>query len=195
MMDKNRPTIGFLTCHLDNDYAFEICKGVEYAAEEADVNLVIMPGMYLNASYNDPVNAKYDYQYNSIFYYASKKSLDALIVSIGSIGSFLSVDDKKTFLDHFDLPILTIEAEIPGYPYLFTESSSGMRSAIEHLIKDHGKTKIGFVSGRLANADALERFDVYKEVLKENGIPYDEKRVAYGNFSEFTEEIVDDSRR
>ena len=192
MMDKNRPTIGFLTCHLDNDYAFEICKGVEYAAEEADVNLVIMPGMYLNASYNDPVNAKYDYQYNSIFYYASKKSLDALIVSIGSIGSFLSVDDKKTFLDHFDLPILTIEAEIPGYPYLFTESSSGMRSAIEHLIKDHGKTKIGFVSGRLANADALERFDVYKEVLKENGIPYDEKRVAYGNFSEFTEEIVDE---
>ena len=115
MMEISRPTIGFLTCHLDNDYAFEICKGVEFAAEEADVNLVIMPGMYLNASYNDPVNAKYDYQYNSIFYYANKKSLDALIVSIGSIGSFLSVDDKQTFLECFDLPVLTIEAEIPGY--------------------------------------------------------------------------------
>ena len=115
-MEISRPTIGFLTCHLDNDYAFEICKGVEFAVEEANVNLVIMPGMYLNASYNDPVNAKYDYQYNSIFYYANKKSLDALIVSIGSIGSFLSVDDKKTFLESFDLPVLTIEAEIPGYP-------------------------------------------------------------------------------
>ena len=161
MIDLNRPTIGFLTCHLDNDYAFEICKGVEYAAEEADVNLVIMPGMFLNASYNDPINAKYDYQYNSIFHYATKKSLDALIISIGSIGSFLSVNDKKTFIDSFDMPIITIEAEIPGYPYLYTESRTGMSEAIRHLIIDHGKTKIGFVSGRLENADALERFNVY----------------------------------
>ena len=190
-LSKNtRPNIGFFTCHLDNDYAFEICKGVEYAAQEADVNLTIFPGMYLNAFYNDPDNAKYDYQYNSIFYYANKNSLDALIISIGSIGSFLSIEDKKSFLDSFDIPILTIEAEIPGYPYLYTEGSTGMRSVIEHMILDHGCTDIGFVSGRLENADALERFNVYKSVLEENGIPYDEKKVAYGNFSEYTEDIV-----
>ncbi len=191
MNDRNRPNIGFFTCHLDNDYAFEICKGVEYAAEEADVNLTIFPGMFLNAFYNDPVNAKYDYQYNSIFYYANKKSLDALIISIGSIGSFLSAEDKKAFLDSFDIPVITVEAEIPGYPFLYTEGSSGMRAAIEHLIKDHGCTDVGFVSGRLENADALERFNIYKEVLAENGIEYNEKKVAYGNFSEFTEELVD----
>ncbi|SNU05264.1 diguanylate cyclase (GGDEF) domain-containing protein [Lachnospiraceae bacterium] len=191
MNDKNRPNIGFFTCHLDNDYAFEICKGVEYAAEEADVNLTIFPGMFLNAFYNDPVNAKYDYQYNSIFYYANKKSLDALIISIGSIGSFLSADDKKSFLESFDIPVLTIEAEIPGYPFLYTEGATGMRSCIEHLIKDHGCTDVGFVSGRLENADALERFNIYKKILAENNIPYDEKKVAYGNFSEFTEELVD----
>ena len=191
MNDRNRPNIGFFTCHLDNDYAFEICKGVEYAAEEADVNLTIFPGMFLNAFYNDPVNAKYDYQYNSIFYYANRKSLDALIISIGSIGSFLSAEDKKAFLDSFDIPVITVEAEIPGYPFLYTEGSSGMRAAIEHLIKDHGCTDVGFVSGRLENADALERFNIYKEVLAENGIEYNEKKVAYGNFSEFTEELVD----
>ena len=190
MNEKIRPNIGFLTCHLDNDYAFEICKGVEYAAQEADVNLIIFPGMYLNASYNDPVNAKYDYQYNSIFYYANKKSLDALIVSIGSIGSFISVEDKKAFLDNFDMPVITIEAEIPGYPYLYTEGATGMRDSIEHLINDHNKTKIGFVSGRLENADAMERFNVYKRVLADYGIQYEENRVAYGNFSEFTEDIV-----
>ncbi len=189
---KVRPNIGFFTCHLDNDYAFEICKGVEYAAEEADVNLTIFPGMYLNASYNDPVNAKYDYQYNSIFYYASQKSLDALIVCIGSIGSFISVDDKKSFLDAFDVPVLTLEIEVPGYPCLYTEGKTGMRQIVEHLVKDHKKTKIGFVSGRLENSDALERLTIYKDVLEENGIPYDESKVVYGNFSEYTEDIVDE---
>ena len=193
-MDKknNRLNIGLFTCHLDNDYAYEVCKGVDCAAKELDVNLIVFPGMYMNASYNDPKNARFDYQYNSIFYYASKHTLDALIVSIGSIGSFLSENDMITFLSKFDIPILTIEIEVPGYPYLFTESKTGMRQAVEHLIKEHGKTKIGFVSGRRENADARERLNTYLDVLAENNIEIDENRIVYGNFSEFTEEIVGD---
>ncbi|MBQ8923712.1 MAG: GGDEF domain-containing protein [Lachnospiraceae bacterium] len=192
MKNKKRLNIGFFTCHLDNDYAYEICKGVDYAANELDVNLIVFPGMYMNASYNDPQNARFDYQYNSIFYYASKHTLDALIVSIGSIGSFLSENDMIKFLENFDVPILTLEIEVPGYPVLYTESKTGMRQVIEHLIKEHGKTKIGFVSGRKENADAQERLKVYCDVLKENGIEIDENKIVYGNFSEFTEDIVND---
>ncbi len=191
-MEKNtrRPNIGFFTCHLDNDYAYEVCKGVDYAAKELDVNLIVFPGMYMNASYNDPKNARFDYQYNSIFYYASRYTLDALIVSIGSIGSFLSESDMIAFLNNFNIPILTIEVEVPGYPYLYTEGRTGMREAIEHLITEHHKTKIGFVSGRRENADARERLDTYYQVLAAHNIPIDENRVVYGNFSEFSEDIV-----
>ena len=46
--------------------------------------------MFLNASFNDPENEIYDYQYNSVFYYAKKENLDALIVSVGTIASFIS---------------------------------------------------------------------------------------------------------
>ncbi len=191
MTDK-RLNIGFFTCHLDNEYAFEVIKGVEYAARELDVNLIIFPGMYMNASYNDPKNAKYDYQYNSIFYYASHKTLDALIVSIGSIGSFLSESDMISFLKNFNIPILTIEIEVPGYPYLYTEGKTGLRHSIEHLINYHGVSKIGFVSGRKENADATERLNTYFEVLTANNIPIDTDKIVYGNFSEFTEDIVNE---
>lgn len=191
MKSDHRLNIGFFTCHLDNDYAFEITKGVEFAAREADVNLIIFPGMYLNASYNDPVNAKYDYQYNSIFYYASQKTLDALIVSIGSIGSFLSVDDIHSFLRQFNIPILTLEIPVEGYSSLYTDGRPGMFEEVEHMIRRHGKTKIGFVSGRKENDDARERLAVYRQVLEENGIEYDPRRVVYGDFSEYSEEVVD----
>ena len=190
--DQRRLNIGFFTCHLDNDYAYEVCKGVDYAAKELDVNLIVFPGMYMNASYNDPKNARFDYHHNPIFYYASKHTLDALIVSIGSIGSFISENDMIAFLKNFDVPILTIEIEIPGYPYLYTEGKTGMRQAVEHLIKEHGKTKIGMVSGRKENADARERLETYKAVLRENNIPVDNNKIVYGDFSEFTEEIVTD---
>lgn len=192
MKSKKRLNIGFFTCHLDNDYAYEVCKGVDYAAKELDVNLVVFPGMYMNASYNDPKNARFDYQYNSIFYYASKHTLDALVVAIGSIGTFLSENDMISFLGNFDIPILTIEIEVPGYSCLYTEGKSGMREAIEHIIKIHGKTQIGYVSGRKENADAEERLSVYRKVLEENNIPVEDKKIVYGNFSEYTEELVDE---
>ena len=74
-MTNNRLNIGLFICHLDNEYANEICKGAEYAAKELDVNLIVFPGMFLNASFNDPENEIYDYQYNSVFYYAKKENL------------------------------------------------------------------------------------------------------------------------
>ena len=188
----SRLNIGFFTCHLDNDYAYEVCKGVDYAAKQYDVNLIIFPGMYMNAAYDDPMNARFDYQYNSIFYYASKQNLDAIIVAVGSIGSFLSQSDIHKFLANYDIPILTIEIEVSGYPYLYTEGVTGMKLAVEHLIKDHKCSHIGFISGRQENADAMERLETYKEVLVENNLPVDEDLIAYGDFSEYTVELVGD---
>lgn len=191
-MTNNRLNIGLFICHLDNDYAYDICKGVDYATKELDANLIVLPGMYINAAYNDPQKARFDYQYNSIFYYASKKNLDVLIVSMGTIGSFLSEADLKSFLDNFkDIPILTIEIEVPGYNYLYIEGKTGMRKIINHLIEDHNKRVIGFVGGRPFNADAVERLNTYKEVLTEHGIPVEDKLIVHGNFSEFCEPLVE----
>ncbi len=85
-MTNNRLNIGLFICHLDNEYANEICKGAEYAAKELDVNLIVFPGMFLNASFNDPENEIYDYQYNSVFYYAKKENLDVPQSDAGAAG-------------------------------------------------------------------------------------------------------------
>lgn len=192
-MSDKRFTVGLFICHLDNDYAFDICKGVDYAAKELDVNLIIFPGMYINAVYNDQENAKYDYQYNSIFYYAKPESIDALIISIGTIGSFLDDKDCIKFLEQFKgIPILTLESEFPGYPSLINDSTQGLKNIINHLIYHHKKKHIGFVSGRPGNSDAEERLSVYKSTLAAAGMPVDEDLIVHGNFSEFCEELVED---
>ena len=134
-MTNNRLNIGIFTCHLDNDYTNEVCKGAEAAACELDCNLIVFPGMFLSASFYDPANQLYDYQYNSIFYYAHPECLDALIISTGAISSFLSEKDINAFLSHFKgIPIISLEEEIPGYPCIRTDNSGGMRNAIEHLM-------------------------------------------------------------
>ena len=91
-MTNNRLNIGLFICHLDNEYANEICKGAEYAAKELDVNLIVFPGMFLNASFNDPENEIYDYQYNSVFYYAKKENLVGLPLT-DTLAKIYWVDD------------------------------------------------------------------------------------------------------
>lgn len=192
-MTNGRLNIGLFICHLDNDYAYDICKGVDYAVKELDANLYIFPGMYINAAYHDPLKAHYDYQYNSVFYYASPENLDVLIVSIGTIGSFLSESDIKSFLNNFKgIPILTLEIEIPGYNCLYVDSRNGLCDAIEHLITVHNKKRIGFVSGREFNADAIDRLNIYKETLQAHDMPVNDNLIVHGNFSEYCEDIVGD---
>lgn len=190
-MTNGKLNIGLFICHLNNDYAFEICKGAEYAAKEMGVNLIVFPGMFLSASFNDPENAIYDYQYNSVFYYACRENLDALIVSVGTLASFLSQKNIIDFLEHFkDIPIVTLESKISGHPCLQTDSTTGLRDAIEHLITVHGRKHICFVSGRQTNEDAIERLNVYRTTMRAHNMPVTDDMIVYGDYSEYSREIV-----
>ena len=190
-MTNNRLNIGIFTCHIDNDYAKELCKGAEYAAKELDMNLIVFPGMFLNASFYDPANQMYDYQYNSIFYYANPECLDALIISAASIQSFLSEKDLSTFLSHFDgIPILTIEEEIMGYPCIKTDNTRGMRQLMEHLVKEHDRKHICFVAGKEDNPESNQRLSIYRKVLAENGLPFNNSMIVHGDFSEHCKQEV-----
>lgn len=190
MKDSNRLTIGFMIHHLDNDYSKALLKGAITAAEECNVNLVIFPGRSLNCQLDDNRNTVFEYQYNTIYSYANKESLDALIISAGTVGQFISNAEFKAFLDSFgDLPIITTENKVRGYPCVRL-SSSGIKNVISHLVNEHGKKNIAFVSGPRGNADADERLSFYKEALEENGLEFNPDMIAYGKFSEYCVDIV-----
>ena len=192
MKDKKRLTVGVMIHYLDNDYSKSLLKGITSAAEEADANLVILPGRSLNCQLADLKHTAYEYQYNTIYSYASAENLDALIVSAGTVGQFVTPGEFKQFLDGFEgLPILTIESVVEGYPCIRL-SGEGMKNMVKHLISEHGKKHIAFVSGPKGNTDAEERLGYYKEALAESGIEYDPDMVAYGRFSEYCVDLVGD---
>lgn len=190
MKDNKRLTIGFIIHRLDNDYAKLLLKGALYAAEELNANLAVFPGRSLDSQLDNIKYTAYEYQNNVIYSYASKDSLDALVISAGTVGSFVSDGTMKEFIDSFDgLPVVTTENKIGEYPCI-RMSGSGIKDIINHLIKHHGKRNIAFVSGPKSNADAEERLNYYKEALEENCIAFDPSLVAYGKFSEYCSDLV-----
>lgn len=188
---KKRLNIGLMISHLDDDFASAVCRGAIIGAKEIDANLFIFPGRYIDAVYADKKRTEYEYQYNTLFSYAFPEDIDVLLVLAGTICNAISYERKKEFLKSFgNIPIITIACEIDGYPSVCFDNKSGLRECIDHLINEHNCKKIGFVSGPETNDDANERLGVYRSVLEENSIAYDEKRVVYGNFSPYSHDVV-----
>ena len=191
MAKNKRFNIGLMIHHLENEYATEVIKGAISAAKELDLNLIIMPGRGINAVADDEKYSIYDYQNNVVYNYVSSENLDALIVSAGTIGSYISQQEMLKFLRGYgNLPILTMEVEYPGYPCVHFDQNA-MKLAVNHLIETCGCKKIAYVSGPIGNIDAMDRLHCYKEVLHEHGINYDESLVGFGNFSESSENVVE----
>ncbi len=187
---QKRLNIGLLIHQIENDYGRAIIKGAYAAAEEQDVNLFIFPGRGFDEPYQHMNYSEYDYQYNVLYEYVSAKHLDVLIVSAGTIGGHISVERMQRFLKSYgDIPIMTIEAKIEGFPCIRYDSS-GIRSAVLHLIKDCKRKKIGYVSGPKNSQDAMARLQEFYSAMEECGMPATEKQVVYGNFSQYDMPLV-----
>lgn len=183
MEKKRRLNVGLFINSLQNDYSTLVCKGAVIAAEELDVNLLIIPGRELKAQWADADLNQYEYQNNVIFSYITRNNIDVLIMSLGTFAIFLSDAEIRDFLENYQgIKIVIMEMIVPGYPCILF-GYDGLRQEIEHIIKDHGKKKIAFFSGQKGQSVAESRLAVYRDVLAENDIPFRESYVEYGDFS------------
>ena len=195
-MAEKRLNIGLLISDIENSFDGALCLGAMAGAKENDVNLTIVPGKHINAQYQEAEMIRYRHQFNSLFSYAKSDKFDFLLISMGSICTVIPDEDKRTFLAMFnDTPIMLLASEFEGYPSVTYDNTIGLREGINRILEKVDKNKIGFVSGPINNKDACERLEVYRSALEENGVEYDESKVVYGNFSEFSEDCVRDLMR
>jgi diguanylate cyclase (GGDEF)-like protein len=66
------------------------------------------------------------------------------------------------------------------------DNTVGLRGVLEHLAVDHGYKRIAFIGGPESNVEAQERYGVYRDVLKEHGIPLDPLLVSAGDFTKYS---------
>lgn len=192
MMGGERINIAIMVNSIQNDYSTLLCKGAAIAADELDVNLLIVPGRELNAVWDNIEINRFEYQNNVLYSYVTANNIDVLLVSTGTVGFFLSEKQMREFMDQYkDLKVISMETEIEGYPSIVF-SLEGLKEAIEHVIVHHGKRKVAFLSGPKDLKVADARLEVYKQVLAENGIEYDKKYVAYGDFTDYCDNVIDE---
>lgn len=188
---ERRLNIGLFIDSLDAVFTTEACKGAQLGAIDMDANMYVYPGGYLDSDDISSDHLRYEYQYNTIFQFVTKNQIDVLYIMMGMIAGRIDLQERIAFLEQYlDIPVVQLYTRMDGYPSVIFDNRVGFKEAIRHLVLEHAVTKVGFVSGPKTNVDAMERLDVYKEVLNEAGIPYNDEYVIYGNFEESSEGII-----
>lgn len=188
---SKRINIGFLIDDPNNYFTSQACKGAELAAKALDANLLIFPGHYIGKPDGRFESTEFEYQYNIVFDVPTKHNVDILYVLMGTIGSRAELDVQKAFVDSLPrVPIVTLFANIEGYPSVTFNNRSGFEHALKHIIDKHGAKKICYVSGPKTNRDAVERLAAFREVMASSGLEVNEDMIVYGDFTEDSSDVV-----
>jgi diguanylate cyclase (GGDEF)-like protein len=198
--DKKREyaTIGLVVSDIHNGFTEMVCRGAMSQAAKDDLNLVVFPGRYLDRECSEFGESVYDYQYNSVYYYARKDNVDALIISADSIGCFTTRERMKELMDYYeDIPVVLVASKMEGYLSINYDNRQGIIDGLNYMIEKLGVKKICVMAGPASNTDSTERLAVYKEVLAEHNIKVEDRQIVRGDMthdcvSEFAK-LLDDN--
>ncbi|MBO5112796.1 MAG: GGDEF domain-containing protein [Lachnospiraceae bacterium] len=181
---KRRLTIGVLVSGITDEFTKLICRGAMQMAKQMDVNIVALPGKYIDRDVSDKPDLMYEYQFNTIFSYAKKENVDAIIVAAGSIGCFASRENIAQMMKMFDgIPCVLVSYKMDEYINILFDNYTGIKEGIDYLIDRTGCRKIGMIGGRLDNTDAAERKKAFEGILASHGIEFSDRAYVSGNYS------------
>lgn len=176
-------TIGFFTTSVEREYSSRLCDALIRLCEKNNVRLIIFLGGALYPEITSR-NQRYEYQYNVAFNYALSYELDGLIMSSSGISSFVTEDQFKQFYSKYaSIPMVSIGIELENIPSITIDNTKNFIAAITHLIKEHQRKRLAFISGPICNLDAQIRYKAYQESLKKNNIPFNPELIYLGDFT------------
>lgn len=177
-MKNNEYTIGYLTLKLDDAYLGALWDGIHTEASAAGVKLVVLAGYCI-----DSPNF-YDAIHNIVYDLVPEIKLDGLIISGAALGSYCGINALETYISDIrgGLPIVSIAANISNAVTVCSDNRSGIRQAINHLIKDHGCKTFAYLAGPPTNPESKERLEALEQTLEEAGLALNPELVEDGNF-------------
>ena len=177
-MINSLKTIGIFGCQFTSRYRMDMPRQFNDVAQELGVNLV-----YINflGKIGDK-NAEYGEYELDLIEYIDLDQFDGIIFDgegYNVQGMSDAVIDK---LRMAKCPVVSISTHVDGFYNVVFEDANGMRAVIEHFLDVHKITKIGYMSGYLTHPDAQLRLKVFRDIMKERGLPENGSGVFEGDF-------------
>lgn len=120
-------------------------------------------------------------EYN-IFNLPDFSKFDGVILLNSTIGSEELLEDLAAKIVKSGVPAVSLEHYRPDMFNVMIDNKTAMRELVQHFVVDHGFRRIDFVAGPQDNDEARERLAAYREILSEQGILVEERRIYEGDY-------------
>jgi serine phosphatase RsbU (regulator of sigma subunit)/DNA-binding LacI/PurR family transcriptional regulator len=176
---SSKPIIGILIEGIDGPYQSGVWPGIVDAAHSCGVCCICYCGGSLDVS---PQN-KWEFQRNSLFDRALDDDLDGYIIS-GSLGGYIPRQRFMEFIGRFrHNPLISLIPVHDSIPAAYVDNRKGMHDLVLHLIRQHHYKSFSFIQGPEGNAEAQERFLLFKGLLLQHNIALNPETVIKGDFT------------
>ncbi len=156
----------------------EVVNGLVSALPEGDIEVYVLLGGGIKSDRYDPfVSVR-----NTLYELITKEMFDGIVVCT-TVQNFLAVRETVEFLGAYaELPVVFFGPGPENFHQVVVDNRGGMYDLVRHFSVDHGYTRIAFVTG-IEGRDSNERFDAYKQALRDSGLSYDPALVCKGDFN------------
>lgn len=169
--------IGVFTAELDDAYQTAVLRGIETRARGLGMGVISFVGHRIDSPFGSEATA------NVVYRLADRKNVDGLIVVSTTIATFLDAEGLAAFFSaRTEMPQVSVGLKVPGISSITVNGSEAVGGMVRHLVRDHGRTRFALIGGPRGHSEADERQQAFLAALAEEGVPFDEKMTANGDF-------------
>lgn len=177
-----RKTIGLFLEGDDTLQEGVIARAVLKEATEKDYNVLLFHSLMKKPSYEQgELSDEVVFGEGSIYRLPDYQMFDGIII----LGEVLRSDMMKTIIDNATrahVPVIDVNDTYDGCYQIGYNDTIGMKKMVLHLIREHDCRNIFFMSGFKGNKESEDREEAYRSALEEEGIPFRQENVGYGQF-------------
>ncbi len=186
-MINNKKVIGVCVTKINDNTRCEYLNRLHHSACKSGYKLIVFNSF--EDFYN---NDRFDTGAGSVYDLVDYNIIDVLVVVYDTFLNKTVPENIISSAKKNSVPVIVVNGRSDDCISIEADYRLSFKSIMNHVIRDHGVTDTFFIAGRReADEGSVIRISCYKEALEENGLAFDESRVAYGEYwNDPTERIV-----
>ncbi len=181
MFNNGRKTIGLFLFNQNGDFQQRVIKGLTDEATKRGYNVAVF------CSYGN--YGIYDGYFKGELKIFELPKYDELAGIVFCNDTFNDDRAKDILLkkieEEANCPVVAIRDRVDGFNNIVVDELKSMEGIIRHVVEEHGKKDVAFMTGHKGRLDSESRLSCFKMVMEENGHPVPEDRYFYGDFWKF----------
>ncbi len=187
MLSNRKKVIGVCITKVNDISRSDYLNRLHYIAKKAGCKLIVF-NSFVDFFNND----SFDEGAKSVYDLINYDLIDVLILHNASFHNKSILDGIINTANIYNVPVVIVGGEHEGCHSILSDYDEAYKALLCHVMREHGIKDTFFIAGNRNNdIESERRINCYKEALAECGIPFEEDRVAYGEYWDRpTQEIV-----